>query len=536
MSPDTDFDPNREPPPYAEDLTQDLQLAPLLDAMAAGDTFIREMCEAALLAGCTDTEEIAHRHAVLADCDRHREVIVELYQLATAILEDRRRIHRTSLYFGAESRLHMSINVLAACLPALTRLRDLSDSEAPSFASEAFGRFFDTVRHDLDYPYLATVEQELGQLRLTRGMLLNAALGEGNTGVDFVLRTPDETKRTFFHRVPLVRPTRSFVIPDRDEASFNALRALRDDALDDASAAAGESVSHVIDFFTVLRRELAFYLGCLNLADALRALGHQVCVPTLGPSDSTRHVGQAVYDASLALDNRTTAVPSDLDNTDAPVVLITGANRGGKSTFLRAVGIAALLARCGCYASASGYEVPLYREVITHFRREEDVELASGKFDEELTRMAIVADQLRSGSLLLSNESFSSTNEREGSQIAEEVLRGLADAGVQIVMVTHMFELAELMRTGATATRFLRAERREGGERSFRILPGAPSETSYAMDLYRRMFEHEAPRPTDGRRPSGEMATAAAGDVAPTGDVAPAPAGEVAPPSGVVGR
>ena len=242
MSPDTDFDPTREPPPHADDLIQDLQLNPLLDAMAAGDDFLREMSTAALMIGCATTEEIGYRHEVLADCARHSDVIAELYQLATGILEDRRRIHRTSLFFGAESRLHMSISVLEACLPALSRLRELADSAAPTFASDAFGRFFETVRTDLDYPYLAVVEQELKELRFNRGMLLSAALGEGNTGVDFVLRAADDTKRTFFRRIPLDKPTRSFVIPERDDASFSALRALRDDALDDASEAAGESV------------------------------------------------------------------------------------------------------------------------------------------------------------------------------------------------------------------------------------------------------------------------------------------------------
>lgn len=495
MSPDDDFDPTREPPRYAEDLVQDLQLNPLLDAMAAGDEFVREMCLAAILAGCTSPAQVEYRHQVLADCAANREVATELYRMATGILEDRRRIHRTGLFFGTESRLRMSIGVLEACLPHFAKLRDLAETAAPGFTSPAFRTFFATLREELGYDYLARVEQAIKELRFNRGMLLSAGLGEGNTGVDFVLREPDDTKRTFFHRIPLDHPTYSFVIPERDEASFNALSALRDDALGDASAAATESVSHVIDFFTVLRRELGFHLGCLNLADALRGLGQQVCVPTLGDPGSTGHTARGLYDASLALDNRTTAVPSDLDTRDAPVVLVTGANRGGKSTFLRAVGIAALLARCGCYAPAEDYVVPLHPSIVTHFRREEDAELASGKFDEELTRMAVLLEDLHPGSLLLSNESFSSTNEREGSQIAADVLRGLADSGVRIVMVTHMFELAERLRTAGAGVTYLQAERLEDGERTFRILPGSPEATSHAMDLYRRIFEQREAEP-----------------------------------------
>jgi hypothetical protein len=498
MSPDTDFDPTRKAPSYAEDLVQDLQLDPLLDTMAAGDDFIREMSLAALLAGCATPAEVGYRHDVLADCATNREVVTELYRMATGVLEDRRRIHRTGLFFGTESRLRMSIGVLEACLPHVARLRDLAETAASSFTSPAFRQLFATLRDELGHDYLARVEYALKELRFNRGMLLSAVLGEGNTGADFVLREPDDAKRTFFHRVPLDAPTHSFVIPERDEASFNALSALRDDALSDASAAASESVSHVIDFFTVLRRELGFYLGCLNLADDLRSLGLPVCVPTLGPAGSGPHTAHGLYDAGLALDNRTAAVPSDLDTRDAPLVLVTGANRGGKSTFLRALGIAALLARSGCYAPAGDYTVPLHPSIVTHFRREEDAELASGKFDEELTRMAALVGELHPGSLLLSNESFSSTNEREGSQIAADVLRGLADAGVGVVMVTHMFELAERLRAAEAEVTYLRAERREDGERTFRILPGTAQATSHAMDLYQRIFEQRSPEPIGG--------------------------------------
>ena len=147
-----------------------------------------------------------------------------------------------------------------------------------------------------------------------------------------------------------------------------------------------------------------------------------------------------------------------------------------------------MLARAGCPTPATIYEVPLYDAVLTHFRREEDARLESGKLDEELARMASVVRQVRAGSLVLCNKSFSATNEREGSQIAEDVLRGLADAGVTVVMVTHLHELAERLRRAPVPVRFLRAERHEDGRRTFVISPGEPQPTSHARDLYERIF------------------------------------------------
>jgi len=96
---------------------------------------------------------------------------------------------------------------------------------------------------------------------------------------------------------------------------------------------------------------------------------------------------------------------------------------------------------------------------------------------------------------LLLNESFASTNEREGSEIARQIVRALVDRGVKVVYVTHMFDLAHsLYRQRSEAALFLRAERRPDGERTFRMVEGEPLPTSYGEDIYRRVFNtaHDA--------------------------------------------
>lgn len=488
MYPDRDFDPDPDLPPYADDVLTDIQLGPVLTAMAAGDELKRSVARTAVVTGCDTPDLIRYRHDVLTDCADNRGTVTELYELAGNVLADREHIHHSSWAISADNKLGLSVSVLDACLPHFHRLHDLAEASAPYFSSSGFRRMFAGLREELDTAYLADIEDHLKRLRFRNGMLLSAALGEGNTGVDFVLRVPDLAKRSWFRRVPLRPPTRSYTIPDRDQASFNALSELRNRAVTAAATAASESVNHVIDFFTVLRHELAFYLACLNLADALAALGQDVCLPVVDAAGLSRHTATQLYDAGLALDSRRPAVPSDLDTQGAPLVLITGANRGGKSTFLRAIGIAALLMRCGCYVPASAYQAPLFPSIHSHFRREEDETLASGKLDEELTRMRALTNEVSPGSLVLSNESFSSTNEREGSQIAEDVLHALAESGVHVVMVTHLYELAESLRTAPVEVTFLRAQRGDRGERPFRILPGQPKPTSHAMDLYERIF------------------------------------------------
>ena len=102
--------------------------------------------------------------------------------------------------------------------------------------------------------------------------------------------------------------------------------------------------------------------------------------------------------------------------------------------------------------------------------------------------MSIIADGVVPGSVVLLNESFTATNEREGSAIARQVIRANVDSGVRVFLVTHLFDLASSLRARGPAALFLRAEREPDGRRTFRIIDGEPMPTSYGQDLYERIF------------------------------------------------
>jgi DNA mismatch repair ATPase MutS len=151
---------------------------------------------------------------------------------------------------------------------------------------------------------------------------------------------------------------------------------------------------------------------------------------------------RGLYDVCLALSIDARVVGNDLNADNRRLVMITGANQGGKSTFLRSIGLAHLMMQCGMFAPAESFRAGVSAGVFTHYKREEDRTMTSGKLDEELSRMSDIANQLRPDCILLRNESFASTNEREGSEIARQVVRALTEAGIKVVFVTHLFDLA----------------------------------------------------------------------------------------------
>ncbi len=234
-----------------------------------------------------------------------------------------------------------------------------------------------------------------------------------------------------------------------------------------------QSADHILNFFADLRRETAFYLGCCHLHDRLGDAGLPVCVPTALASDDDGWQARALYDPGLAVRSREKVVGNDLDGDHTSLLIVTGANRGGKSTFLRALGLAQIMMQAGMFVAAEEFTTRIRPGVYTHYKREEDVTLRAGKLVEELARMSDLVEKLSPGYLLLMNESFSSTNEADGAEIAHGLVRALLEKGVCVAYVTHSFELAD--RFGRRAERdvlFLRAGRAEQRPENVQTPPG----------------------------------------------------------------
>jgi DNA mismatch repair ATPase MutS len=104
--------------------------------------------------------------------------------------------------------------------------------------------------------------------------------------------------------------------------------------------------------------------------------------------------------------------------------------------------------------------------------------------------MSSVVDSLTPNSVVFLNESFASTNEREGSEIARQIVGAMLETGVKVFYVTHMFDLAQgFARRALSTALFLRAERLADGRRTFRLVEGEPLPTSHGEDVYRRIFD-----------------------------------------------
>jgi len=490
---DRDFDLETPLPANEQDLVQDLELDVLLKTMASGDEYLYQAAKTVLLNGLQDAEAIRYRQEVLKDALKNPSVVRELYRLAEEALDRKKRGWYGIYGHFPSSVLHGSLEMVQMLTELLKKLKDIADQQVDQFNSEGFVSFFRRLQQELHEAYLAEIADHLKALRFQDGILISAALGRGNEGTDYLLRKPLESRKGWLKRIfPSKGACYSFSIHPRDEAGVKALENLRNRGIGKVANVLAQSADHLDGFFKRLRAELAFYVGALNLYEELVRLGGAVCFPQPAPPKERKHSAQGLYDIGLFLTMRDTVVGNDFEADGKDCVVITGANQGGKSTFLRSIGLAQLMMQSGLFVPAASFRADCSRGIFTHFKREEDLTLKRGKLDEELSRMSKMVDLLRPHALMLFNESFAATNEREGSEIARQISAALLEKGVKIFYVTHQYAFAHwVYENRKEKTLFLRAERKDDGTRTFRLIEGPPLPTSHGEDLYGKLFGPE---------------------------------------------
>jgi DNA mismatch repair ATPase MutS len=470
-------------------LRQDLGLDIIFHAMAQGDRFLLDAVQVGMLSSLTDLETIQYRQEAYRDCASSARIVRAMYQIAIDAIEGERKNYWMSARYPS-GILHRAVEVLQVFVPALKRLRYIADQDKDKFKSAAFSNLIAMLRKELSDDYFAEVENHLKRLKFRAGVLVSAHLGKGNKGANYVLRAPQGDNRNWLTRLlGERRESYTFRLHPRDEAGAQALGRLKDQGVNLVADAVAQSTDHILSFFHMLRAELAFYIGCLNLHAKLAELGEPVCLPAPASTGERTLSFANLYDAALALSSGRSVVGNELKADGKDLIIVTGANTGGKSTFLRSLGLAHVMMQAGMFVPAEQFLGEAASGFFSHFKREEDAAMESGKWDEELSRMSTIVDHLQKNATVLFNESFASTNEREGSEIAAQIVNALLERGVRVFFVTHLYEFAHrFVARKQCDVAFLRAERNPDGTRPFKLVEAEPLETSYGPDLYDAIF------------------------------------------------
>ena len=262
-----------------------------------------------------------------------------------------------------------------------------------------------------------------------------------------------------------------------------------------------------------LEGEIAFYLGGLRLIRRLRAAGLTTCRPTLAPTDAREMDVAGAYNINLALrflNRQANAAPPQPLTTQiiandvrfdegGRIFILTGPNQGGKTTYIQMVALLHVLAQAGLHVPATAARISPIDALYTHFQRDEKPELEAGRLGEEARRLSDIFDRATRHSLVLLNESLSSTSPSESLYLAEDVVRALRLLGARAIFATHLHALAEAADAmnaeikGDSAIASLVSQVVPNidpgvptSNRTFKIIRAAPMGLSYSRDIAER--------------------------------------------------
>lgn len=431
------------------DFFHDVNLDQIVDAIVADDD---ASCRHYFYAPLHDAGAIRYRHEIMRDleCDalldsvnrflaqiaRMRRCLELADSLRTTLQCQRWFLDAVSIYCDAVPSLVEALSATHVASRGLRAFREYLEEYA---RSSRFSELADDARQLTvalrDVSYVVSVRHDIVSVRRREG--------EPDYGTELTATFERFTGRE-------ARDSR-ISFPDHPEMNDVEERILKR-----VARLYAESFASVADFAQRHRgyvdgaverfaREIRFYVRYLGYIGKLRAAGLEFCYPDVAEDDK-RTYQEGGFDMALAA--RLVGGDGSIVQNDfalAPperVIVVTGPNQGGKTTFARMFAQMQWLGVLGCPVPGAKARVLLFDRLFTHFEREEDVTAVRGKLEDDLIRLRNIFTAATSHSILVMNEIFTSTTLEDATLLGKAVMREVVDRNPVCVWVTFVNELA----------------------------------------------------------------------------------------------
>lgn len=475
----------------------------------------------------TDERTISFRQDILQDFINVPQLEHQLYKSLHTIYMNSVSVYAKSGSTQSFFELNANIENIEAFTGCMEECHSFCTEHRDRLKSEGIKR----VLGEIERIYISDEYKEI----LAEISELKAAMSEGFKSVTFAmnldnLMRPSEVmllsvdkdpirKQTLFSRLlskeknaePLTeiycRKHKDGQLNAVNEALFKELDLLGGGYMQRFNAAIKLCYAASTEFLVKLAPQIDFYIGAKNLIERTESLGLPMCRPRILPVAQRSFICRDMYDPVLANKLVTASARDDITisvhtndctmDDNARLLLITGTNNGGKTTFLRAAAINQLLAQAGLYVGAGSAEISPCSDIFVHFPEEKEVGINTSRFTEECKELRSTIEACSEHSLVLMNESLSGTNHYDSLVLGEELMRIFADIGCRLIYTTHILDLTQCIdsiNAEAPKSRLgsLIAECDEQGRPTYRITAGKPDfsrNARYIFDKYGISFD-----------------------------------------------
>jgi DNA mismatch repair protein MutS len=480
----------------------DLNLDQVLQSMATGRR--QYELEPFFCTPLHEVDAVQYRHEVLRDLER-REVLEPVNRFAETMRQMREYLVQVKkLHYGLQKQAWFLDAAAIYCEAVHALAQELAEHEAASRGLQLLSRYLTGY---------------VGSERFTSLAAETQALKDALAGIRYAVRIhgPRVTVSRYEGEPDYSAEVEEIFARFKQGAVNSHLVRLREHAeMDHVEAQIADLVTklypHVskrlADYCDSYRgyldpvigrfdREVQFYLAYLDLVGRLRAAGLPFCYPRVS-AQSKQIAAEDTFDIALAsklAPDGGTVVTNDLHLEGLErVLVVSGPNNGGKTTFARCFGQLHYLASLGLLVPGRSARLLLPDRVYTHFEKEEDIETLRGKFEDELVRVHEILEQATEHSVIVMNESFSSTTLNDALFVGTEVMRRILDLGCLGVYVTFVDEIASL--SEATVSMVSQIVADNPAERTFKVLRKPADGLAYASAIaekygltYERLLE-----------------------------------------------
>ena len=247
---------------------------------------------------------------------------------------------------------------------------------------------------------------------------------------------------------------------------------------------------------------LIFYLAMARFGRGLKDKGFDLCFPVI--DENVRFDIKGLYNIRLAIDGAKDIVKNDFSfKEDERIFILTGPNRGGKTIIEQAIGIASVMASHGLFVTADSFTGMPFTNILTHFPIDENLTINYGRLGEEAVRVKEIVNQSDDNTLILFNETYSTTSSSDGVYLARDLIRVLKEKGTYVIFNTHLHDLAkdipEMDKWDGRGNIISIIMERKDDKNTFMLKRAEPDCCSYARDIalkygitYEQMSDKEA--------------------------------------------